>query len=683
MFFAIGFAVMARQDHAAAQAPPAATFKAEVEYVEVDALVTDKDGRFVRGLRQEDFQIFEDGRPQKIASFAMVDIPARASAPETPRQVERDVQTSERPFAGRLYVLVLDDLHTAAERSQLVRNAARRFIERHMTADDRMAIVHADRRAGAAQDFTGSKRLLLAAVDRFMGQKLESATLARNTDFLRSAPAGRVDDPVEIERGFNARATLRVLREVSDWLSRVHGRRKSIVFISEGIDYDISDVFNNRSATSIIEDTREAVAAATRSNVTIYAVNARAITGVADDAMDVSIFADQIPVQRRTDDGALERAPGINSRTLENELRLSHDSLRTIADETNGLAAITSADFTPVFDRIVRDNSSYYVLAYYPASSKRDGRFHRIEVRTSNPALVVRARRGYMAPRGKGASPAVAENDGASTAVLEALNSPIPADGVGLRAFAVPFKGAAPNASVVLGIELRGRDLPIQQGGRVELSYAAVDAASRTRGGDTEALTLALPPEAKARVEQNGLQILNRLELPPGRYQLRIAARNVVSGALGALSYDLDVPDFHQLPLSMSGVLLTSLTGAAGTTARGDPQLQKVMPAAPVSRRIFSQEEELLVFAEVYDQQRNIPHTVDIRTVVHSPEGGQPLFQNAEERSSHELQGDRGAYHISTRIAVSKLNAGRYVLTVEATSRLGPTASRQIPFEVR
>jgi hypothetical protein len=215
------------------------------------------------------------------------------------------------------------------------------------------------------------------------------------------------------------------------------------------------------------------------------------------------------------------------------------------------------------------------------------------------------------------------------------------------------------------------------------LSYAAVDAASRTRGGDTEALTLALPPEAKARVEQNGLQILNRLELPPGRYQLRIAARNVVSGALGALSYDLDVPDFHQLPLSMSGVLLTSLTGAAGTTARGDPQLQKVMPAAPVSRRIFSQEEELLVFAEVYDQQRNIPHTVDIRTVVHSPEGGQPLFQNAEERSSHELQGDRGAYHISTRIAVSKLNAGRYVLTVEATSRLGPTASRQIPFEVR
>jgi hypothetical protein len=60
-----------------------------------------------------------------------------------------------------------------------------------------------------------------------------------------------------------------VLREVSEWLDRVHGRRKTVVFISEGIDYDISDVFRNRSATSIIEDTRDAIAAATRSNVAI------------------------------------------------------------------------------------------------------------------------------------------------------------------------------------------------------------------------------------------------------------------------------------------------------------------------------------------------------------------------------------------------------------------------------
>jgi hypothetical protein len=288
-----------------------------------------------------------------------------------------------------------------------------------------------------------------------------------------------------------------------------------------------------------------------------------------------------------------------------------------------------------------------------------------------------------MAPRGKPAAPAVAHNDGASAEVLEALNSPIPASGVGLRAFAVPFRSAARNASVVLGIELRGRDLPVQQGGRVELSYAAIDASSRTRGGDTEAFTVALPPDARSRVEQHGLQILNRLELPPGRYQFRIAARNVASGSVGALSYDLDVPDFHQLPLSMSGVLLTSMTGASGTTARGDPLLQKLMPAAPVSRRTFSRQEELLVFAEVYDQQGGLPHTVDIRSAVHALDGGELRFQNAEERSSQELQGESGTYPYRAQVPLAKLSAGRYVLTVEAVSRLGPTASRQIPFEIR
>src|SRR5688572_16391904 len=93
MCLAIGLASMARQDRTAAQAPPAATFKAEVEYVEVDALVTDKEGRFVRDLRQEDFQIFEDGRPQTIASFALVDIPVREiGLPSAAREGESDVQ---------------------------------------------------------------------------------------------------------------------------------------------------------------------------------------------------------------------------------------------------------------------------------------------------------------------------------------------------------------------------------------------------------------------------------------------------------------------------------------------------------------------------------------------------------------------------------------------------------------
>ena len=269
-----------------------------------------------------------------------------------------------------------------------------------------MAIVHTAGRDEASQDFTSNKRLLLAAVDRFMGLKLESATMARNEEFFRGAGAGGapIGDPFDTERGFNARSTTRGLRTVAEWLGGVRGRRKTILFISEGIDYDITDPFNNRSATAILDEMRGAIAAATRSNVSIYTVDPRGLTSGADDthrdqhlrgsaAEDLSRRRGHTVIRRRP-------RPGIGTRNLRTELQLSQDSLRTLADETNGFAAVNSNDFASAFERIVSDNSSYYVLAYYPPSNRRDGKFHRIEVRTSRPGLRVRARRGYAAPRG-------------------------------------------------------------------------------------------------------------------------------------------------------------------------------------------------------------------------------------------------------------------------------------------
>ena len=230
--------------------PPIPTFRAEIEYVEVDALVTDEQGRFVSNLQKEDFRIFEDGKPQTISNFALVEIPTETD--ERLGGVEPDVLSNERPFVGRIYTMILDDLHTAPLRAPRVKAAARRFIERQLAANDLMAIVHTAGRDEASQDFTSNKRLLLAAVDRFMGQKLESATMARNEEFFRGAGAGgaTINDPFDTERGFNAQSTTRALRRVAEWLGGIRGRRKTILFISEGIDYDITDPFNNRSATA-------------------------------------------------------------------------------------------------------------------------------------------------------------------------------------------------------------------------------------------------------------------------------------------------------------------------------------------------------------------------------------------------------------------------------------------------
>ncbi len=526
-------------------APPTPTFRADVEYVEVDVRVTDEQNRFVSNLQEEDFRIFEDGKPQAIANFALVELPR-----ETDSRVggaEPDVVSNERPFVGRVYTMILDDLHTAPTRTPLVKAAARRFIERHLAPNDLMAIVHTAGRDRASQEFTSNKRLLLAAVDRFMGLKLESATLARNEEFLRGG--GTVGDPLDTERGFNARSTTRALRTVAEWLGGVRGRRKTILFISEGIDYDITDPFNNRSATTILDEMRGAIAAATRSNVSIYAIDPRGLTAGIDDLIGTSILGDQLPqtYQGGADSPSQPQSrPGISTRGLRSELQLSQDSLRTLADETNGFAVVSSNDFGSAFDRIVGDNSSYYVLAYYPPSNRRDGRFHRIEVRTSRPDLRVRARRGYASPKGNPSTPSIANNGGASPVVLRALNSPLPTTGLTLRIFAAPFKGAAPNASVVMGVELRGRDLTLDGGKRVELSYVAIDASGQTRG-DTDFFTLTLPPDTKAHVEQTGIRVSRRFDLPAGRYQLRVAAHDMAGGRVGSVNYDLEVPEYQQV----------------------------------------------------------------------------------------------------------------------------------------
>src|SRR5438876_3263351 len=90
-----------------APAPQGPTFKVQVDYVEVDVLVTDDRGTLVRDLKKEDFRVLEDGKPQNIATFSIVDIPIeRTDRPLFAKlPIEPDAKTNERPFDGRVYVM--------------------------------------------------------------------------------------------------------------------------------------------------------------------------------------------------------------------------------------------------------------------------------------------------------------------------------------------------------------------------------------------------------------------------------------------------------------------------------------------------------------------------------------------------------------------------------------------------
>jgi hypothetical protein len=474
------------------------------------------------------------------------------------------------------------------------------------------------------------------------------------------SPGERVEDPVLAERAFNARNSLEGVRNLADFLAGIRGRRKAMLFISEGVDYDIHDVFTNRDASSIMDASRDAIGAATRANVAIYSIDPRGLTSMGDEMIEVGSFPNDDP------------DAGISSTGMMDELRLSQDSLRTLSDETGGFAAVNRNDFDGAFERLVRENSSYYVLGYYPTNDRRDGRFRKIEVHVRRPGLQVRSRKGYQAPRGR-----APENKPAATpaaaAVREGMSSPLPMAGIGLTAFAAPFKGNAPNASVALAIEVEAGAFEYTEKNGVftndlELAVTATDAKGKTHPGERNTINLAFKPDTLARVKARGFRVVTQLDVPPGRYQVRIAAGES-TGRVGSVFYDLEVPDFHKAPFTMSGLAVTSASAGQTPTARAKDPLKDFLPGAPTARREFPRGDELALFAEIYENAPGAPaHMVDITTTVRS-DAGRVLFQNQEERNSTELQGGRGGYGYTTRIPLTDLEPGVYVIHVEATSR--------------
>jgi VWFA-related protein len=669
-----------------AETPPP-TFRLEVNYVEVDAVVTDAQGNAVTDLTLDDFEVREDGRPQQVTTFSTVNLPIERTQPPlfADAPIEPDVQ-SNTTAEGRIYTIVLDDLHTRFTNTPRVKQALRSFIENNFGNNDLAAVVYTSGRSSAGQEFTNSRRLLLEAIDRFSGRNLRSEALEIN-DALNNRPpeefretsargsgarnpsdlSGLPTDPLEFERAQNARTTLTVLRKLAEFMEGIRGRRKSILFISEGMSYDVHDVFTNMSAGVVLQQTKDAVAAATRGNVAIYAIDPRGLT-----AFEEAIEATGTPVDITPSQFSVMGA-------LDSSLRLSQESLRVIADETGGFAAVNRNDLAEAFTRIVKENSTYYVLGYYPSNERRDGRFRRLEVRVKRPGLQVRSRRGYVAPRGRAPAPApavtAADGGAVSPAATTALNSPIPTSGIPLTMFAAAYKGTAPNASVALAMEMRVEDLRFEErngtfNDRIEVVFSSVDQAGTVRPGSRHVLTLELRPETFAVAKQRGLRIVSEMTLPPGRYQLRAAAADQ-SERSGSVLYDLEVPDFTKQGLSMSGLALTAASGNATPTVRPKDPLKDVLPGPPVTAREFVQADVLGLFAEFYENGAGAPsHMVEFSTVVRADDG-RVVFENREERSSTELQGSGGGYGYSVQIPLARVEPGTYVIHVEGRSRAG------------
>jgi hypothetical protein len=480
----------------------------------------------------------------------------------------------------------------------------------------------------------------------------------------------------DLEMAHDARNVASRVREISEFLAGVRGRRKSILFVSEGSPFDVNVATGQMGgiASLVIEDTQKAIAAATRGNVTIYAIDPRGLMPA--DTNDLSAF--EAPGGFDIPEGGTGFSP----------VRLSQDSLRELAEETDGFSSVNQARLDNTFERIVRENSAYYLLGYSPTNDARDGRYRRVRVRVNRPGLTLRFRNGYTAASGEPPT-LLAPSNAARSGIVAALTSPFPTPGIPMTVFAAPFRGSGRNAVVAVSLEMDATKLFfLERNGiyteRVEVLYSATDARGRRQASRRHEVALNLKADTYGRMLRSGMRVLTQIELPPGRHQLRVAAGSATSGQAGGVLYDLDVPDFTSRDLTMSGLVLTSSRASdAVTVVHGD--LGSILRATAVTTRDFARDDTIDLFGEVYENPRGgATHTVDITTTVQT-DAGNVVRRSVDTHSSTELRAGRGGYGFAARVPLSGLDPGFYVISAEARSNVGSrqTVSRDIQIRVR
>lgn len=326
------------------------TFSSRTVYVTVDAFVVDDAGAFVKGLNAEDFLLFEDGQPREVEQLQLVDL----SSGTTPRPAAA--------FAA-FYYIVIDDLHVHPERTTLARQLAEQMVNDVVGPGDQAVVVFTSAREGVLQ-FTADRKRLLDAVRATAGKKLASAAV--DSSLQLSSQEG--------QRLANALQAIETLSAVARHAASIPGRRKALVFLSEGADVS-GDAGGRGEAQSAARDierrAREVQALANRANVSIYAVDPRGVSG------RLGEFA-----------GA-----NVSFQALSAEERQSQERLQELSAGTDGEAFVKTSNFDASLRRIRVDSSLYYLLAFRSGATKAG--LHQIEVRVSRPGMKVRARKVF------------------------------------------------------------------------------------------------------------------------------------------------------------------------------------------------------------------------------------------------------------------------------------------------
>jgi hypothetical protein len=351
-----------------------------------------------------------------------------------------------------------------------------------------------------------------------------------------------------------------------------------------------------------------------------------------------------------------------------------------VSENTGGTAVVNTTDFDDGLDRIFEENGSYYLLGYQSTNQERDGKFRRLDVHVARPGATVRARRGYYGPTATRAGGDAAGKDAASPSELLRIGLGI-APGLTLRIGLAPFAltGLDPGSrkttvAMTLGLREPAPKAPLDE------EMTVIISATKDGGGVASEMApyrvaFTLAPTSGEVVPH---EWSSRLDLPPGRYEVRANAHSKILDRGASIYGDVEVPDFTKPGVSLSGVVFgMPADGPAGA----DDALSALLPVAPTTERSFARGQRVTVFVRVYQGGDQALAPVALKTEVLDGRDASSLETSAT--LSVDRFGPSRAADYRLDLSTVDLQSGPHLLDIQALLAGGNTARRDVPFFIR
>jgi VWFA-related protein len=560
--------------------------------VQFDAVVTDRNGKIVRDLTADDFEIFEGKTRQNLTNFSFIDLSTpkgRKDPTSAPRA--NGISPSLTPAqVGKTIVVIVDDQALRPEDVSPVRTALKNFITTQVGPNDLVALIRTHSGSGTLQQLTTDRKLFLAGIERIYPR----------TSFGFSDPAQ-----------FNAELALKgALRSLKDLPGR-----KSIVLFSYGFPTQpaVEDEGNrdranpngnqspptgelvlptsvegNSSTTKIqsgrtVWDYQRLTDQAARASVTIYPVD---MGGLRTLNYDASV---QSPESTRNPSAFLDQQ--------RKSFRDPQDGLLTLARETGGIPFINTNGFKEAFQRVIEDQSGYYLLAYSPeetafvSQSNGTRQYRKITVKVKRPGLTVRTRQGFLGVT----DTEIKRSETPESRLVSSLVSPFQTADVNVRLTPLFLAESQPTGKQIGMVRsllfFDARDLTFSDNGdgwkKAEVGLFAMmfddNGDLLKKVGQNQ--TLRLRGKTYEAALRNGFVFT--LDLPvekSGTVHIRAAVRDNTTQKIGSASQVLETPKLEKDRISLSGLILYGLESKALPNASPQLELSEAPSASPAVR---------------------------------------------------------------------------------------------------